>query len=332
MNSAARHVASVFLSFFLLLYIAISFAGCDYKAHLSAQSNEDENESKETIMSRHDYRIIAPSINESLYFAGEKIPTEIFYVFESIERELLVNVYWHSSTLLILKRSERWFPVIEPILKENGIPDDFKFLSMIESNLTNTRSPAGASGFWQFMEGTAKEYQMEVNADVDERYHIEKSTHAACRYLNKAYEKYKSWALVAAAYNAGTKRIDGFLAEQKASSYFDLLMAEETERYLYRIMAMKIIYANPAEFGFYPMDEKSYLPYQFKTVKVQQTITDLAAFAKNYKISYKLLKIFNPWLRSNKLVVSPGSSYEIKIPLEPFNRTHEVYEISSDTK
>ena len=127
-------------------------------------------------------------------------------------------------------------------------------------------------------------------------------------------------------------RIDGFLAEQKASSYFDLLMAEETERYLYRIMAMKIIYANPAEFGFYPMDEKSYLPYQFKTVKVQQTITDLATFAKNYKISYKLLKIFNPWLRSNKLVVSPGSSYEIKIPLEPFNRTHEVYEISSDTK
>ncbi len=170
---------------------------------------------------------------DELYFADLRIPIELFYTSESLERELIVNTYWHSSTLLLLKRANRWFPVIEPILAAHQIPDDFKYLAMIESSLTNARSPAGAVGFWQFLEGTAKDYGLEINKDVDERYHLEIATAAACRYLLKSYERYNDWALVAAAYNAGNRRINSFMEDQMADSYFDLLMAEETERYLF---------------------------------------------------------------------------------------------------
>ena len=268
------------------------------------------------------YRIISFDLPDDLWFAGEKVPLDMFYVRESLERELIVNTYWHSSTLLLLKRANRWFPVIEPILKEQGIPEDFKYLSMIESNLTNARSPAGAAGFWQFLEATGKEYGLEVNKDVDERYHLEKATVAASRYFKKAFNRYGSWALVAAAYNAGTRRIDGFLAEQQASSYFDLLMAEETERYLFRMIAVKMIVNNPNLYGFYPEVEKLYQPLSHKTIQVNATIPNLAEFARTYGISYKLLKYFNPWLRSNQLPVVAGKTYEVKIPLEPFNKVH----------
>lgn len=285
---------------------------------LNAQSVPPDNDQK----GLQNYRIISFDLPEDLWFAGEKVPLNMFYIRESLERELIVNTYWHSSTLLLLKRANRWFPVIEPILIEQGIPADFKYLSMIESNLTNARSPAGAAGFWQFLETTGKEYGLEVNQDVDERYHLEKATVAATKYFKKAHEKYGSWALVAAAYNAGTRRIDGFLADQKASSYYDLLMAEETERYVFRMIAMKMILNDPAMYGFYPDLEKLYAPLKFTIVPVNATIHDLADFARGYGISYKLLKVFNPWLRSNKLPVAAGKSYEIKIPLEPYNQTH----------
>lgn len=258
-----------------------------------------------------------------IWFAGERIPLEMFYIAENLERELIVNTYWHSSTMLLLKRAGRWLPVIEPILEEQGVPNDLKYLCMIESNLTNIRSPAGAVGFWQFMESTAKEYGLEVNTNVDERYHLEKATRAACRYFKKAYDKYGSWALVAAAYNAGTKRIDGFLSEQQASSYFDLLMAEETERYLFRMIAIKMIMNDPDKYGFYPLAEPQYQPLKWRTMLVVESIPNLAEFAWSQGISYKLLKYFNPWLRSNQLPVSSGKSYEIKIPIAPFNLTHQ---------
>lgn len=272
--------------------------------------------------SAQNYRIISFELPQSYKFAGESVPMELFYVRENLERELLVNTYWHSSTLLLLKRANRWFPVIEPILKKNNIPDDFKYLSMIESNLTNARSPAGAVGFWQFLEATGKEYGLEINKDVDERYHLEKATSAACRYLQKAYSKYGNWSLVAAAYNAGNRRIDNFLAEQQVESYHDLLMAEETERYLFRMIAVKMITENPVNFGFYPEIEKLYTPYQWKEVDVNSTITNLAEFAASHGITYKLLKIFNPWLRSNQLPVAAGKSYTIKIPTGHFAKTH----------
>jgi len=272
--------------------------------------------------SAQNYRIISFDLPQSLKFAGETIPMELFYVRESLERELIVNTYWHSSTLLLLKRANRWFPVIEPILKRHNIPDDFKYLSMIESNLTNARSPAGAVGFWQFLEATGKEYGLEINKDIDERYHLEKATAAACRYLQKAYNKYGSWSLVAASFNAGNRRIDGFLAEQQADSYHDLLMAEETERYLFRMIAVKMITENPVNYGFYPEIEKLYTPLQWKEIEVSATINNLAEFAASHGITYKLLKIFNPWLRTNQLPVTAGKSYTLKIPTGHFAKTH----------
>lgn len=312
-----------------LLMVVLAISSCSGPSGVNAQEND--NGSTGAIMSRHDYRIHTSPLPDKISFAGEFVPLNVFYVKESLERELLVNTYWHSSTLLSLKRARRWFPVIEPILKQNRIPDDFKYLCMIESNLTNVKSPAGASGFWQFMEGTAKEYKLELNADVDERYHVEKSTEAACTYLNKAYEKFGNWSLVAAAYNAGSKRIETFVQEQQAASYFDLLMAEETERYLYRILALKMIDANPSVYGFYPNDDNLYLPLIYTTITVNETITDLAGFARKHGLSYKLLKVFNPWLRSNKLPVAAGKSYQIKIPGEPFNRTHLIYSSLNDS-
>lgn len=266
--------------------------------------------------------ILSINMPSRLDFAGEEVPLNLYYVNESLERELLVNTYWHSSTLLLLKRANRWLPVIEPILKKNGIPDDFKYLAMIESNLTNSRSPAGAAGFWQFLEGTAKEYQLEVSDQVDERYHLEKATEAACRYFRRAYSKYNSWALVAAAYNAGTRRIDDFLSRQQTESYFDLLMAEETERYLFRILAIKMIHNNPRAFGFYPDVERLYEPLAFREVQISETIPNLVDYARTQGVSYKLLRMFNPWLRTHELTVKAGKTYTLKIPQGRFAQTH----------
>lgn len=257
---------------------------------------------------------------DDIYFAGERVPLEMFNIRERYERELLSNTYFHSNTMLQLKRSKRWFPVIEPILKENGIPDDFKYLCVIESYLSNAVSPAGATGFWQFMKGTAEEFGLEISKEVDMRYNIELETKAACEYFHKAYDRFGSWTLTAAAYNAGSSRVSKFMKEQGASSYYDLLMSEETERYVFRILAIKTILENPEKHGFYI--SQTYEPYKYKTVTVDKSIDNLADFAKEHDITYKLLKVFNPWLRSNSLNVKEGKVYEIKIPKEPFNITH----------
>lgn len=259
---------------------------------------------------------------DNIYFAGERVPLEMFNIRERYERELLSNTYFHSNTMVLLKRSKRWFPVIEPILKEHGIPEDFKYLCVIESYLSNVVSPAGAAGFWQFMKSTAEEYGLEISKDVDMRYNVELETIAACKYFLKAYEKFGSWTLVAAAYNAGSSRISKFIKEQGATSYYDLLMAEETERYVFRILAIKTIFENPEKYGIYVSDKLSYEPYKYTTVKVDENIENWAEFAKEHDITYKLLKTFNPWLRSNSLNVKKGKSYEIKIPKRPFNMTH----------
>lgn len=267
-------------------------------------------------------KVVNIALPEKIQFAGSDIPLELFYARENLERELIVNTYWHSSTLMLLKRANRWFPEIEPILAEHNIPDDFKFLCMIESNLTNARSPAGAVGFWQFLDGTAKEYGLEVNNDVDERYNLRLATKAACRYLRKSYEKFNDWALVAASYNAGQKRISNFIEDQEVNSYFDMQMAEETERYLYRILSMKLIFAEPEKYGFYPDVESLYPPLKYSVVKVDFDIRNLTDFAAGYGITYKLLKYFNPWLRSNRLIVRQGTEYDIRIPEGQYNNTH----------
>ena len=259
---------------------------------------------------------------DDIYFAGERVPLEMFNIRERYERELLSNTYFHSNTMVLLKRSKRWFPVIEPILEKYGIPEDFKYLCVIESYLSNVVSPAGAAGFWQFMKGTGEEYGLEINKEVDMRYNVELETEAACKYFKKAYERFGSWTLVAAAYNAGSARVAKFIKEQGAESYYDLLMAEETERYVFRILAIKTIFENPEKYGIYVSENLTYQPYKYNIVLVDKSIPNLAEFAKEHDITYKLLKVFNPWLRSNSLKVKKGKVYEIKIPKKPFNITH----------
>ncbi|WP_412464481.1 lytic transglycosylase domain-containing protein [Flavobacterium mekongense] len=251
-------------------------------------------------------------------FAGEKTPLQISDVRERLDRELLINANLDATTALIIKRANRVFPIIEPILAKYGVPDDFKYLAVIESGLVNAVSSAGARGVWQFMPETAKEKGMEVNDIVDERYHLEKSTEAACRYLLAAKEKFGSWTLAAASYNGGmngiTKRID----EQKVNNYYDLALTEETSRYVFRILALKEIMRQPAKYGFniYPSDLYTQIPT--KKVAVDSSITDLTGFAISQGINYKILKIHNPWLRDKKLVNPTKKRYEIEIPLEGY--------------
>ena len=259
---------------------------------------------------------------DDIYFADERVPLEMFNIRERYERELLSNTYFHSNTMVLLKRSKRWFPVIEPILQKYGVPEDFKYLCVIESNLSNVVSPAGAAGFWQFMKSTAQEYGLEINKEIDMRYNVELETEAACKYFLKAHERFGSWTLVAAAYNAGSSRVSKFMKEQGVTSYYDMLMAEETERYVFRILAIKTIFENPEKYGIYVSNSLAYEPYKYKNVIVKENIDNLAEFAKKHDITYKLLKVFNPWLRSNTLTVKKGKVYEIKIPKKPFNMTH----------
>ncbi|NMH24532.1 lytic transglycosylase domain-containing protein [Flavobacterium solisilvae] len=251
-------------------------------------------------------------------FAGETTPLHVVDVRERLDRELLINANLHSTTTLILKRANRAFPVIEPILQKYGIPDDFKYLAVIESGLVNAVSSAGARGVWQFMPETAKEKGMEVNDFVDERYHLEKSTEAACKYLLTAKNKFGSWTMAAASYNGGMNGVNKKIEEQQVTNYYDLALTEETSRYVFRILALKEIMKNPGKYGFniYPTD--LYSPIPTKKVEVDSTITDLASFAKTQGINYKILKIHNPWLRDKKLVNPSKKKYEIEIPTEGY--------------
>ncbi|WP_395043319.1 lytic transglycosylase domain-containing protein [Flavobacterium sp.] len=251
-------------------------------------------------------------------FAGEMAPLKIADVKERFDRELLVNANLHSSTILILKRANRAFPVIEPILKQYGIPDDFKYLAVIESALVNAVSPSGAKGVWQFMPDTAKEKGMEVNEGVDERYHLEKSTIAACKYLLTAKEKFGSWTLAAASYNGGMTGVNNKIIEQKVSDYYDLLLTDETSRYVFRILALKEIMKNPVLYGFDVSKYELYQNIPTKTVEVDSSISDLATFAKTQGINYKILKIHNPWLRDKKLSNLSKKKYIIEIPTEGY--------------
>ncbi len=261
------------------------------------------------------YQIKALKIPDNLNFAGERVPVEKQDIKERIDRELLVNTYWQSNGLLYFKRSHKFFPVIEPILKKYGIPDDFKYLALIESGLQNVTSPAGAKGFWQLMPATAKEYGLEVNSNVDERYNLEKSTITACQYLLESKEQFGNWTLVAASYNAGKRGISRRIEAQKVINYYDLLLVDETARYLPRIVAVKEILNNPKKYGFIFEKEDLYNNVQTKKLKIDTAITDLASFAINQEINYKILKIHNPWLRENKLNNKSRRMYEIKIPI-----------------
>ncbi|MBN3036058.1 MAG: lytic transglycosylase domain-containing protein [Bacteroidales bacterium] len=274
---------------------------------------KQRNDEKYRAAFHEKYRIFTVELPDQISFAGEEIPLDIYYIRENLDRELLVNTYWHSATILVLKRSFRWFPVIEPILADSGIPDDFKYLALAESGLTNAVSPRGAVGFWQFLEGTAREYGLEVNDEVDERYHVEKSTRAACSYLLESFREFERWPLVAASYNAGRKRIRESVDRQSSHDYFELFLNEETSRYVFRIIALKLICENPARFGFYLRGKDLYPPLPYIIREIAGPVPDLVAFARENGTTYKLLKDMNPWLRSDKLRNPGGKTYPLKI-------------------
>ena len=254
------------------------------------------------------------SLPQQLEFAGESVPLDNFDTRESLDKELLVNGYWHSRTMLVLKKSKRYFGIIEPILKKYGVPVDFKYLAMAESGFENIVSPAKAAGFWQLLESTAKEYGLEVNEDVDERYNLEKSTEVACKYLLESYAKYGNWTMAAATYNAGRDGLDKQIEKQQTGNYYDLLLNEETARYIFRLIAHKLITENPDEFGFH-LDDNDYYPLiSTHEIAVDTAISNIAMFALNQSTNYKIIKQFNSWLRQNYLPDRAQKIYYLTIP------------------
>ena len=258
--------------------------------------------------------------NLKMDFSGEEVPTFMADVQERLDKEMITNMNYHTNTTLVIKRANKVFPIIEPILAKYGVPDDFKYLAVIESSLVNAVSPAGARGVWQFMPATAKEKGMEVSDEVDERYHLEKSTEAACKYLLVAKEKFGSWTLAAASYNGGMNGISKKMDEQQVDNYYDLLLTEETSRYVFRILALKEIMKNSDKYGFKIPNEALYYAIPTKKIVIDTTITDLAKFAKTQGVNYKILKIHNPWLRDKKLTVTTGKKYEIEIPTSGYQK------------
>ncbi|MFW5773369.1 MAG: lytic transglycosylase domain-containing protein [Tangfeifania sp.] len=255
-------------------------------------------------------------IPDTAIFAGEYVPLERFDIKEALDRELIVNSYFHSQTIRLIKLAPRYFTIIEPILKEEGIPDDFKYLAVAESGLDpRAESFAGAIGFWQFLSGTARDYGLEVNGEVDERYHVEKATYAACDYLKDAYQKYGSWTMVAAAYNAGMRGVKRQIERQKSVNYYDLLFVEETQRYVFRIIALKLVLEDPEKYNFIIGDEERYPVIPTRDIEISGGVEDFADFAIENGINYKLLKDFNPWLRQTYLTNSAGKKHTIKIPV-----------------
>ena len=254
-----------------------------------------------------------PSQPKTISFANEKVPLDKYYIQERLDRELLVNTFWHSYTILVLKRSKKYFPIIEPILCKNGIPDDFKYLAVIESGLIHVKSPAGAEGFWQFMPQTAREYGLEVNADVDERLNLIKSTESAVAYLKDAYEVFGNWTLAAASYNAGMQRIQSAMNKQKAKSYYDLFLNEETSRYMYRLLATKLIFESPETYGFATTDEQAYAFTETKLVRISKSNINWVDFALSHNMSYADLRELNPWIKGNSTANGNQKEYEIQV-------------------
>ena len=259
--------------------------------------------------------VISPTMPDDLTLFGELVPLQNFGVREALDRELVVNTYRHSSTILYLKRASRWFPLIEPILEEEGVPSDFKYLAVIESGLSQVVSPSGASGFWQFMKRTAPEYGLEVSSTVDERYHVEKATRAACAYLKDAHAKFGSWVLAAASYNMGRSGVANALASQHVTTYWDLHLNSETARYVYRLLALREVMDRPEGYGFHLGKSDVYAPLESRIVEVSASIPSLTTFALNQGTTLRELKAINPWMRSSSLSVPSGKTYQVRIPL-----------------
>lgn len=300
MQKGLRIYAAVAAALFTIALLS-SYSG------LRSGSNGGDNDSLPQV-------IKSVNLDRKFDFAGEVVPSESFDVRERLEKELLINSYLHANTLINIKRTARYFPLIEKVLAENDLPNDLKYFPVIESNLSNATSSAGAKGLWQFMKSSADYYGLEVNEEVDERYHVEKSTRAGIKYLKDLKKRFGSWALVAAAYNMGPTRLASDIKLQRAESYYELNLPDETLRYFFRLIAVKDIFENPQQYGFY-LDNDNYPPLDnYKIVEVKTPILSLGDFAKEHNTTYRMLKIYNPWLIDSKLSNRAGKLYEIKIP------------------
>ncbi len=306
-----KNIALFFLT--VILSIAVYFL---FNNSITPDNSEKQYQAE--VLNK--FAVFSPVIPDDINFAGEELPLEKFDVKESLDNEMLANAFWHSQMMRFLKRAHRYFPVIEPILKKNHIPDDFKYLAVAESGLTNIVSPAKAAGYWQFMSKTGKEYGLIINKEVDERYQLEKSTQAACDYLNVAYQKFGSWTLVAASYNMGMGGVSKQIETQKVESYYDLLLNSETSRYVYRIIAIKIIMEHPENYGFHLRTVDLYPQIPITTISCDTTINDFVDWSFNQGINYKILKLLNPWLRKPYLKNIEKNTYQIKIPEKGFRK------------
>jgi len=313
------------LLFFTLLTIALvsfNFLNTEKNTEDIEDVEENTEDIKDSIHQKEfnsycrSYTLTTP---DSIGFAGEYAPLYANDIWERYDKEIHINVYWQNNTLFYFKRANKFFPIIEPILEKNNIPNDFKYLAIIESGLVNIVSPAGATGFWQFMKGTAKDRGMEVNEEVDERYNLEKSTQAACDYLQDAYNKFGSWTMAAASYNMGMNGLQKRLTEQNSNNYYDLFLYSETSRYVFRLLAIKEIFENKEEYGFYIREQDLYKKIETETVSLSEKNVDLFDYSDSLGINYKILKQFNPWIRNKKLTNKSEKTYTIIIPKE-----HEI--------
>lgn len=304
--------------FYILILSSLSLAGYAVWKIDNIPSKSVEIHSPEKVNTPNSIPLkVSPQLfelPETLDFAGEAVPLGLVDIRERLEREIYVNAYWESNMILLMKRSAKYLPILEATLKENGIPDDFKYLAMAESALLNVGSPAGAKGYWQILERTGKEYGLEISKEVDERYHLEKSTIAAAKYFKKAHAKFKDWTSAAASYNMGQAGFAKRQKEQLHQAYYDLYLNEETSRYLFRILAFKIIFESPTAFGFHLDRHDYYEDPPLKSFAVTQDIQNLAKWAKDQGSNYKLLKYHNPWLRDQNLKVRSGKVYDLKLP------------------
>lgn len=300
------------LSIVAIIMATLAIAG---EAFIFASPKEDSDDlQRKAIM--NDYRVYAPVVPDTMTFAGENVPLETFYVREALDNELIVNMYRQSNTLLYLKRANRYFPVIEPILKKNGIPEDLKYLCVIESGLTNATSPAKAQGFWQFIPGTASRYGLEVNDEIDMRNDLVASTEAACKYLRSLYNHFHSWSAAAAAYNCGENGLARRMESQGIKSYYDIRLNSETGRYVYRILAMKLIMQHPQQYGYFVRRCDLYAPIPTRTASLSGQNVDLYQYAKKNNTTYKMLRTLNPWIQTDNLKNKANKTYAVRLPVE----------------
>lgn len=315
------------ISILAIILASLAIAG---EAFIFATRKDESDELHQRAI-RADYRIYAPALPDTLTFAGERVPMNLYYVRESLDRELVSNMYYQSNTLFYIKRATRFFPTIERILREEGVPEDFKYLCVAESGLQCVTSPAGAQGYWQFMKTTGQKYGLEVTDDVDMRNHLEASTRAACRYLKDMKRRLGGWTEAAAAYNCGENGLGKRLAGQKQSSYYELLLNQETQRYIFRILALKLIMQHPKDYGYYVRRCDTYPDVPTTEADLSGQEVDLVDFAIEHGTTYKVLRSLNPWLSSSTLRNKAGKTYKVKIPVKKGTEYNTIVKGKHDT-